>query len=88
MITPANISKGLIDALVASTGANDAVAAIRFKATQAIDSFVSTFGEPEAMPLDLLTLASFLGIKLSDTGPSFSPDAELAPDGEVGSRCV
>lgn len=84
MIAPSGTTKTLIDGLVSSTGTSDALAAIRLKAAQAIDSFVSCFGEPESLPLNLITLASFLGIKQSDLPPSFSPDAELAPDGEGG----
>jgi hypothetical protein len=84
MTAPPGTTQALIDRLVRETGAVDAVAAIRQKTIQAIDSFVDLFGEPETLPLDLLTLASFLGIKLSGTAPAFSPDAELAPDGEGG----
>ena len=84
MIAPPGTTQGLIDRLVRETGASDPIAAIRQKAGQAIDSYVNTFGEPETLPLDLRTLASFLGIKLSESAPAFSPDAELAPDGEGG----
>jgi IrrE N-terminal-like domain len=84
MTAPPGTTQALIDRLVRETGAVDAVAAIRQKAIQAIDSFVQSFGEPETLPLDLPTLASFLGIKLSGTAPAFSPDAELAPDGTGG----
>lgn len=84
MTTPPGTTQALIDRLVRETGASDAVAAIRQKAVRAIDSFVTIFGEPETFPLDLRTIASFLGIKLSDTTPAFSTDAELAPDGEGG----
>jgi Zn-dependent peptidase ImmA (M78 family) len=83
IVKPAD-TKALIDRLVRGTGAADARSAIRQKATNVIDSFVEAFGEPEDLPLDLPTLASFLGIKLSDTAPAFSPDAELAPDGSGG----
>ena len=68
-------------------GFTDAIAAVRQKAVEAIESFAAAFGEPE-MPLDLPTLASFLGIKSSNTPPAFSPDAELAPDGRAASRCA
>jgi hypothetical protein len=84
MTAPPGATQALINRLVGETGAADAVTAIRQKAIQAIDSFVELFGEPEALPLDLRTLASFLGIKLSAAVPTFSPDAELAPDGEGG----
>lgn len=84
MIASSHTSTVLIDGLVESTKSGNAVEAIRLKATQAIDSFVACFGQPESMPLDLLTLASFLGIKQSLTPPAFSPDAELAPDGDGG----
>jgi hypothetical protein len=84
MTAPPGVTQALIDRLVNETGAGDAVAAIRQKAIQAIDSFVNLFGEPDTLPLDLLTLASFLGIKLSETAPAFSPDAEIAPDGAGG----
>jgi hypothetical protein len=84
MIATPGTTQVLIDRLVRETGTVDAVAAIRQKAVQAIDSFVSVFGEPDELPLDLLTLASFLGIKLSEATPAFSPDAELTPDGQGG----
>jgi hypothetical protein len=84
MTAPPGATQALIDRLIRDTGAPDAVTAIRQKATQAIDCYVDQFGEPAALPLDLLTLASFLGIKLSQTMPAFSPDAELAPDGAGG----
>jgi IrrE N-terminal-like domain len=84
MIAPPGITQTLIDGLVRETGAADAVTAIRQKAAKAIDLFVDTFGEPEQHPLDLRTLASFLGIRLSEEAPAFSPDAELAPAGDGG----
>jgi len=84
VITPARTTRSLIDGLVESTGVSDPVAAIRLKAAQVIDSFVAIFGEPDPFPLDLVALASFLGIKQSDAPPTFSPDAELAPDGSGG----
>ena len=84
MMAPTGTTKYLIDGLVASAGVSDPVSAIRLKATQAVDSFVAIFGEPDPFPLDLVALASFLGIKRSQAPPSFSPDAELAPDGYGG----
>jgi len=83
-MAPTGTTKYLIDGLVASAGVSDPVSAIRLKATQAVDSFVAIFGEPDPFPLDLVALASFLGIKRSQAPPSFSPDAELAPDGYGG----
>lgn len=84
MTPPTGATQALIDRLIRDTGAVDAVAAIRQKAIQAVESFVELFGEPDMLPLDLLALASFLGIKLSETAPTFSPDAEIAPDGTGG----
>jgi hypothetical protein len=81
---PPGTTQALIDGLVRATGAADPVAAIRQRAQAAIDAFVGIFGEPDTMPLDLLTLASFLGIKQSNEMPAFSDDAELAPDGDGG----
>lgn len=77
----------LIEALVRSTGAPDAFAAIRMKARSAIEQFRATFGEP-TMPLDIDALASFLGIGRSDDAPAHSEDAELVPvgDGRVAIR--
>jgi hypothetical protein len=60
------------------------VTAIRTRAAQVIEEFISVFGEPERMPLDLLALASFLGIRVGEDAPAYSPDAELAPDGQGG----
>jgi hypothetical protein len=84
VIAPTSKSRSLIDGLVRSSGESDPVAAIRKKAREAIEAFIEAFGEPEELPLNLLTLASFLGIKSSAAAPQFSPDAELAPDGEGG----
>lgn len=84
MTPPPGTSRSLIDRLVASTGCTDPVNAIRVKAEEAVSAFVDVFGEPDEMPLDLLALASFLGIRQSDSAPAFSPDAELAPDGAGG----
>lgn len=74
----------LIDGLVQSTGELDPVSAVRKKAREVIDAYIKVFGEPDEMPLDLMILASFLGIRPSTDMPRFSPDAELAPDGEGG----
>lgn len=84
MTAPPGTAQSLIDKLVSASGAVDPLSAIRGKAVQAVDRFVEAFGEPEQLPLDLLELASFLGIKESADAPAFSPDAELAPDGEGG----
>lgn len=92
MTAPPGTAQTLIDKLVSATGAADPSAtgaadpvfAIQTKAQQAIDRFVEAFGEPEQLPLDLMELASFLGIKEGADNPAFSPDAELAPDGEGG----
>jgi IrrE N-terminal-like domain len=84
MTAPRGAAQALIERLVQNSGERDAESAIRARAAQVIDEFVMIFGEPEQMPLDLLALASFLGIKLGDDAPSFSPDAELAPDGRGG----
>jgi hypothetical protein len=84
MSYPRGAIQALIDHLVQTSGEPDAVSAIRARAVQVIDEFVMLFGEPERMPLDLLALASFLGIKLGEDAPAYSPDAELAPDGRGG----
>jgi hypothetical protein len=70
----------LIAALVHSTGASDAYAAIRAKATEAMGRFRATFGDPVG-PLDIDALASFLGIGRSIDRPAHSEDAELVPIG-------
>jgi hypothetical protein len=84
MTPAAEATRVLIERLVAATGCPDPVSAIRFKAMEVIESFVAVFGEPGEMPLDLLALASFLGIRMSEFTPAYSPDAELAPDGAGG----
>lgn len=84
MTAPPSTTQLLIDGLVAATGVADPVEAVWLRAAQAIESYVSMFGEPDEMPLDLVTLASVLGIKKSDDAPLYSPDAELAPDGAGG----
>lgn len=77
-------AQSLIEGLVAAAGVVDPVEAVRLRAVQAIDAYTGVFGEPDDMPLDLVTLASFLGIKFSGAAPLYSPDAELAPDGAGG----
>lgn len=84
MKAPSATAQKLIDDLVRMTGAADPVSAVRARAEQTIDAYVGVFGEPEDMPLDLLALASFFGIRLSTSTPAYSPDAEIAPDGEGG----
>lgn len=84
MTAPPSAARALIDELVRSTGAPDPITAVRLRAERAVEAFVQVFGEPEEMPLDLMSLASFLGIKQSEATPTFSPDAEIAPDGEGG----
>jgi hypothetical protein len=84
MTAPPGATQSLIDRLIRDAGALEAVAVIRNKAHQAIDAFGEAFGEPQALPLELCIVASFLGIKLRDAAPLFSPDAELAPDGHGG----
>ena len=80
-------TREIIDALVRSTSAPDAFAAIRAKARNAIEQFRATFGDP-TMPLDVDALASLLGIGRSDAAPAHSRDAELVPvgDGRVAIR--
>lgn len=84
MTAQADETRALIRRLIAESGARDAESAMRLRATRAIDAFVMAFGEPSSMPLNLMQLASFLGIRQSGTMPAFSPDAELAPDGTGG----
>jgi IrrE N-terminal-like domain len=79
-VSSAFTTEALIAELVRSTGAPDADAAIRAKASEAIDLFRATFGE-RSMPLDLDALASLLGIARSEDGPAHSKDAELVPVG-------
>jgi hypothetical protein len=69
-----------IDALIASTGAPDALSAIRLKAREAIELYRRLLGEP-TMPFNVVALASLLGIGMDDEAPSHSKDAELIPVG-------
>ena len=73
-------TEALIAALVQSMGASDAYAAVRTKATEAMDRFRATFGDSGG-PLDIEALASFLGIGRSVDRPAHSDDAELVPVG-------
>ncbi len=77
-------TKALIDALVQSTGAPDAVSAIRLKAQGAIERFRAALGEP-TIPINVEALASFLGIPISTDFSIHSKDAELVPtsDGRI-----
>lgn len=80
-------TRDIIDALVRSTSAPDAFAAIRMKARNAIEQFRATFGNL-TMPLDVDVLASLLGIGRSNDAPAHSRDAELVSvgDGRVAIR--
>lgn len=69
----------LIEELVRTTGAADAVEAVRAKARGVISSYVATFGEPN-MPMNVDVLASMIGIRRSPDAPVHSNDAELVPD--------
>lgn len=83
MMHTARSTEAIIDELVRSTGAPDAPAAIRAKATELVALYVSSFGEP-TMPISVDVLASMRGISRSDEMPLHSPDAELMPDGRGG----
>jgi hypothetical protein len=80
---PLRSTEDLIRELVHSTGACDAVAAIRLKARELIGLYVTSFGEP-TMPISVEVLASLKGITRSEELPIHSPDAELVPDGAGG----
>jgi hypothetical protein len=79
-VTSALTTEALIADLVRSTRASDAYAAIRAKASEAVDRFRVAFGDL-SIPLDLDALASFLGIARSEDRPAHSKDAELVPTG-------
>lgn len=78
MTAPPGTAQRLIAQLIEQSGTPDAVTAIRLRAQQVIDEFVDLFGEPDRMPLDLRAVASFLGIRILEEAPAFSPDAEIA----------
>jgi hypothetical protein len=80
---PDRSTESLIKELVCSTGAIDAAAAIRLKARELIELYVTSFGAP-TMPISVEVLASLRGIKWSEDLPVHSPDAELVPDGTGG----
>jgi hypothetical protein len=71
-------TKALIDALVLSSGTPDAVLAIRRKSRDAIEKYRAAFGEP-TVPFQIETLASLLGIEVTQQRPLHSKDAELMP---------
>ncbi len=73
----------LIKELLRATGATDPPAAIRQKARELIQTYVSSFGEP-TMPLNMDALASLRGIHRSSEMPLHSPDAELVPNSTGG----
>ena len=83
MTQSAGSTQALIDELIRSTGCRDAPEAIRAKAKELIDLYVSSFGEP-TLPISVDVLASLRGIGRSDDAPVHSPDAELVPDGHGG----
>lgn len=80
---PGRASEELIKELVHSTGVTDAPTAIRQKARELIQTYVTSFGEP-TMPLDIDVLASLRSIHRSNEKPLHSPDAELVPNSEGG----
>lgn len=83
MTQPARNTETFIGELVRSTGSSDAIAAVRAKAQELIELYVSTFGEPK-MPIDVQVLASLRGIRHSEAAPVHSDDAELVPNGTGG----
>jgi hypothetical protein len=83
MSMPLRSTELLIEQLVQSTGAADAVTAIRLKARELINLHVAAFGEPTP-PINVDVLASLRGIGRSQEPPVHSPDAELVPDGAGG----
>jgi len=61
------------------TGADDPFEAVRIKAREVVAGFHQTLGKEP--PFCTKTLASFRGLHLSDDDPRFSPDSEIAPEG-------
>ena len=79
----ADSTQRFIDALVRTTGAATPEAAIRSKARELLALYQTMFGEPD-IPVDVMALASLIGIRPSESAPILSPDAEIAPDGQGG----
>lgn len=67
-----------VQALLKATGCEEPRAAVRLKATAAIERYLQHLGEPE-FPLHVEALASILGISMSAEQPKHSRDAELVP---------
>jgi Zn-dependent peptidase ImmA (M78 family) len=79
----AGSTEAIIDQLVRTTGAADAVEAVRIRARELVDLAVASFDEATKPP-EIDVLASLRGIVRSDERPTHSPDAELVPDGSGG----
>lgn len=67
-------------AIMDETGADDPYEAVRIKARAVVAEFGSAFGEQP--PFHVTAMASFRGLHLSDDDPRFSPDSEIAPEGD------
>lgn len=79
MSGPPGSPQALIDDLIRTAGATDAIEGVRIRARELIELHANTFGNP-TMPLNLDVLASLRGIVRTDELPLHSDDAELVPD--------
>ncbi len=66
-------------AIMDETGADDPFEAVRIKAREVVAGFHQTLDKEP--PFCMKTVASFRGLHLSDDDPRFSPDSEIAPEG-------
>lgn len=69
-----------VAAVIKETGAPDAATAVRIKAREVIARYAQTFAsEP---PFNMLAIASFRGLRLSNDDPRYSVDSEIAPEAD------
>jgi len=67
-----------VRSIIKETGAADATSAVRLKARAVVEQYQQALdAEP---PFNMLAIASFRGLRLSDDDPRYSADSEIAPE--------
>lgn len=69
-----------VQAIIDEMGEDDPLVAVRAKARRVITEYHDLFGE--GPPFNLKAVASVRGLLWSDEDPRFSPDSEIAPEGD------
>lgn len=69
-----------VRSIIEETGATDATAAVRSKARTVVEQYQQVLGEEP--PFNMLAMASFRGLRLSNDDPRYSADSEIAPEAD------